>query len=48
MKTLAVYVWPMPYRYMPPILLASHFHRSPVPLRIYRITGIGEVWEDAG
>ena len=33
----AIYVWPTPYRYMPSTY-------SSQPLRIHRITGIGEYW----
>ena len=33
----AIYVWPTPYKYMP----SSYSSR---PLRIHRITGIGETW----
>jgi hypothetical protein len=34
----AVYVWPTPYRNMPP------FGGGHTPFRIHRITGIGELW----
>lgn len=40
----AVYIWPTPYRYMPPY--TSRF--GSLPFRIHRITGTGEVWSNIG
>jgi hypothetical protein len=36
-----IYVWPTPYRNMPPTSYISSNHR---PFRIHRITGRGELW----
>jgi hypothetical protein len=40
----AVYVWPTPYRNMPPL----ERYGSHIPFRIHRITGKGELWYNKG